>query len=42
HRGMKVCRADFGNSKGFTCTYHGWSYGIDGALVSVPNLEDGY
>jgi 3-phenylpropionate/trans-cinnamate dioxygenase subunit alpha len=42
HRGMKVCRADLGNSKGFTCTYHGWSYGIDGALVSVPNLEDGY
>ncbi len=42
HRGMKVCRADFGNTKGFTCTYHGWSYGIDGALVSVPNLEDGY
>ncbi len=42
HRGMKVCRADFGNTKGFTCTYHGWAYGIDGALVSVPNLEDGY
>ncbi len=42
HRGMKVCRADLGNSKGFTCTYHGWSYGLDGALVSVPNLEDGY
>ena len=42
HRGMKVCRADLGNTKGFTCTYHGWAYGIDGALVSVPNLEDGY
>ena len=39
---MKVCRADRGNTKGFTCTYHGWAYGIDGALVSVPNLEDGY
>src|SRR5262249_40107121 len=22
HRGMKVCRADLGNAKSFTCTYH--------------------
>lgn len=42
HRGMKVCRADFGNTRGFTCTYHGWSYGVDGALVNVPNHDDGY
>ena len=42
HRGMKVCRADFGNTKGFTCTYHGWAYAPDGALVSIPNAEDGY
>jgi phenylpropionate dioxygenase-like ring-hydroxylating dioxygenase large terminal subunit len=42
HRGMKVCRADMGNAKAFTCTYHGWAYDESGALVSVPNLEDGY
>ena len=42
HRGMKVCRADLGNTKGFTCTYHGWSYATDGTLVSIPNSEDGY
>src|SRR5437763_1753370 len=23
HRGMKVCRADQGTTKAFTCTYHG-------------------
>ncbi|MDF3281050.1 MULTISPECIES: aromatic ring-hydroxylating dioxygenase subunit alpha [unclassified Gordonia (in: high G+C Gram-positive bacteria)] len=42
HRGMKVCRADSGNAKAFTCTYHGWAYGMDGSLVNVPGLEDGY
>jgi 3-phenylpropionate/trans-cinnamate dioxygenase alpha subunit len=42
HRGMRVCRADEGNAKAFTCTYHGWSYDITGKLVNVPNLTDAY
>jgi 3-phenylpropionate/trans-cinnamate dioxygenase alpha subunit len=42
HRGMKVCRAEGGNASSFTCTYHGWTYGSDGALVSVPNADDAY
>lgn len=42
HRSMRVCRADAGNVKAFTCTYHGWTYGTDGALINVPNLEDGF
>jgi 3-phenylpropionate/trans-cinnamate dioxygenase subunit alpha len=41
HRGARVCRADFGATRNFTCTYHGWAYGLDGKLVSVPN-RDGY
>jgi phenylpropionate dioxygenase-like ring-hydroxylating dioxygenase large terminal subunit len=36
HRGMKVCRYDQGNTRAFTCPYHGWSYSIDGALVEIP------
>ncbi len=39
HRGMKVCRADLGNAKSFTCTYHGWTYDMGGALVGVPYEE---
>jgi phenylpropionate dioxygenase-like ring-hydroxylating dioxygenase large terminal subunit len=39
HRGMKVCRADLGNAKSFTCTYHGWTYDMSGALVGVPYEE---
>jgi phenylpropionate dioxygenase-like ring-hydroxylating dioxygenase large terminal subunit len=36
HRGLPVCRADAGNARGFVCPYHAWTYGLDGALVAVP------
>lgn len=42
HRGNAVCRAEEGNVKGFLCTYHGWSFGIDGALNGVPGYRDFY
>jgi 3-phenylpropionate/trans-cinnamate dioxygenase subunit alpha len=42
HRGMRICRADLGNSKAFTCTYHGWTYSTAGELVSVPHEDDAY
>jgi len=42
HRGNAVCRADEGNAKGFLCTYHGWSYGIDGALRGLPGHRTFY
>src|SRR5882757_9003819 len=28
HRGNAVCRAEFGNTKNFMCTYHGWTYDL--------------
>lgn len=42
HRGMKVCRADGGNTRAFTCTFHGWSYGLDGELRNVPMQQAAY
>ena len=42
HRGMRICRADCGNSKAFMCSYHGWTYDLSGRLVSVPHENDGY
>jgi phenylpropionate dioxygenase-like ring-hydroxylating dioxygenase large terminal subunit len=36
HRGVKLAEG-CGNAKGFTCPYHGWTYGNDGALLSVPS-----
>ena len=42
HRGNRVCRADVGNAASLTCSYHGWTYGNDGRLTGVPNLQDAY
>ena len=36
HRGNTLCRADHGNAKRFTCSYHGWSFGLDGELKGIP------
>lgn len=42
HRGNRVCRADQGRAHSFMCTYHGWTYGLDGSLVGVPGYEERY
>ena len=42
HRGNKVCQAEWGNTRAFTCSYHGWSYGPDGRLASVPLEKEIY
>lgn len=36
HRANQVCLFDRGKARGFVCSYHGWSYGLDGALNGVP------
>ncbi|MBM2812475.1 MAG: (2Fe-2S)-binding protein, partial [Chloroflexi bacterium] len=42
HRGNTVCLFDRGNTRAFTCSYHGWSYDTTGKLVGVPFLEEAY
>ena len=42
HRGNKVCLFDRGKANSFTCSYHGWTYGLDGSLVGVPQERDLY
>ena len=42
HRGNRLCRADNGNASAFICAYHGWTFGNDGNLQAVPNLQDAY
>ncbi len=41
HRGNQVCEKPRGNQKSFTCNYHGWNFGIDGALRGYP-FPSGY
>ena len=38
HRGMQVAEGS-GCKKAFACRYHGWTYGLDGALKRVPHEE---
>lgn len=49
HRGSLLVGGDFadqpdnlaGNSKGFTCRFHGWTYGLDGRLRGAPDRAQG-
>ncbi len=40
HRGTQVASGS-GCQQAFVCPYHGWTYGLDGALKHVPH-EDGF
>jgi len=40
HRGAMVCREREGNTRGFYCMYHGWTFNPDGSLRAVPGIED--
>lgn len=41
HRGALVVGDESGSAEDFRCCYHGWRYGLDGRLLSVP-LRQGY
>jgi benzoate/toluate 1,2-dioxygenase alpha subunit len=42
HKGAKIVAAGSGNcGKLLRCSYHGWTYGLDGALRTVP-VKSGY
>jgi ethylbenzene dioxygenase alpha subunit len=38
HRGNRVCFADSGNGRRFTCNYHGWQFGLNGDLKTMPKI----
>ncbi|MCK9990576.1 MAG: aromatic ring-hydroxylating dioxygenase subunit alpha [Rugosibacter sp.] len=42
HRGNRLVRADRGNMRAFACNYHGWAFGIDGSLATVPLEREVY
>ena len=39
HRGMPVALGE-GNSKRFVCTYHAWTYGLDGELLRAARMKN--
>ena len=40
HRGAPLVKEDAGESRGFVCGYHGWSYPLDGKLTAVRDKRD--
>lgn len=42
HRGVKICRAEQGNTSHFRCPYHGWTYNNQGDLVGVPHQPEAW
>ena len=39
HRGSRVAEGN-GACRAFKCPYHGWVYGLDGALEGAPDMEE--
>lgn len=37
HRGNRVCLNDRGSVGQFTCTFHGWQFGLDGCLKKITD-----
>ena len=40
HRGAPVVKGDSGCARLLVCQYHSWTYGLDGALLRVPDERD--
>jgi Rieske 2Fe-2S family protein len=39
HRGARLCSQEKGSvRRTFACPYHAWTYGLDGSLVTAPNI----
>lgn len=40
HRGTQICDRHSGRFEGrIQCPYHGWTYGLDGALLGAPHMD---
>ena len=42
HRGSLVCLESEGNTRKFTCPYHGWMYDIDGNLTAARSMPSDF
>ena len=40
HRGSRICDDATGHQSRLTCRYHGWTYGLDGALRAASRMPD--
>ena len=40
HRGSRICDQPSGRERRLVCRYHGWTYGLDGALLAAGHMPD--
>jgi len=39
HRGLQVCRQEYGSARALQCPYHQWTYRLNGDLSGVPFMK---
>jgi len=42
HRGSRVCIEAKGHAKRLMCSYHAWTYGLDGALLAAREMPESF
>ena len=42
HRGTQIVKEEGGRKSRFSCPYHMWTFGTDGALISAPDFDKFY
>ena len=42
HRGSRICDQPTGHESRLVCRYHGWTYGLDGALRAAGHMPQGF
>ena len=42
HRGSLVCLEEEGNTRKFTCPYHGWVYNTEGGLIGARDMPESF
>ena len=42
HRGAKICSEQRGRAPRLMCSYHQWTYGLDGALLAARSMAEDF
>jgi Rieske 2Fe-2S family protein len=40
HRGARLCEEQNGHSAAIQCSYHAWTYALDGRLLGAPHMDE--
>lgn len=40
HRGARLCEEQTGHAAAIQCSYHAWTYALDGRLIGAPHMDE--